>query len=100
MYKVPFMHQSFVSTAPPPTGMGGDNGFTFQSPVISPALWGQANDNNPALYPTAAVHLRRQDDGFKSCQTDWKSWGWNSGALGTTRASDYSTIPLLVTFPR
>ena len=26
--------------------------FTFQSPVISPALWGQADGNNPALCPT------------------------------------------------
>ena len=35
----------------PPTGMGGEIGFTFQSPGISPALWGQADDNNPALAP-------------------------------------------------
>ena len=44
------MQQSFVATAPPtPTGMGGDNDFTFQSPGISPALWGQPNGYNPAL---------------------------------------------------
>ena len=41
------MHQSFVSTASPPTGKGGM--MTFQSLGISPALWGQADDNNPAL---------------------------------------------------
>ena len=41
------MHQSFVSTAPPPTGKGGI--MNFQSLGISPALWGQADDNNPAL---------------------------------------------------
>ena len=26
--------------------------FTFQSPGISPALWGQADGNNPAVCPT------------------------------------------------
>ena len=41
------MHQSFVSTAPPPAGKGGI--MIFQSLGISPALWGQADDNNPAL---------------------------------------------------
>ena len=51
------MHQSFVSTAPPPTGKGEDNDFTFQSPGISPALWGQADDNNPSLSP--ALHNRK-----------------------------------------
>ena len=55
------MHQSFASTAPPPTGMGGDNGFTFQSPGISPTLWGQADDNNPALCPT--LHNRKSQQG-------------------------------------
>ena len=44
-----FMHQSFVSTAPPPTGMGGDSDF-FQSPGISPALWGQADGNKNSEY--------------------------------------------------
>ena len=45
------MHQSFVSTAPPPTGKGGIMTFHFSEPSIgiSPALWGQADDNNPAL---------------------------------------------------
>ena len=41
------MHQSFVSTAPPPTGIAGI--VTFQSPGISPTLWGQADGNNPTL---------------------------------------------------
>ena len=41
------MHQSYVSTAPPPTGKGGI--MTFQSDGISPALWGQADENNPAF---------------------------------------------------
>ena len=30
------MHQSFVSTAPPPTGMGGDNDFHFSEPWYKP----------------------------------------------------------------
>ena len=51
-YQNNIMHQSFVSTAPPPTGKGGI--ITFHSPGISPALWGQADDNNPALSP--ALH--------------------------------------------
>ena len=53
-YKNNIMHQSFVSTAPPPTGNGGIISFHFQSPGISPALWGQADDNKPALRP--ALH--------------------------------------------
>ena len=56
------MHQSFVSTAPPPpTGMGGDNDFTFQSPGISPALRGHADGNNPAL--SATLHNRKSHGG-------------------------------------
>ena len=57
------MHQSFVSTAPPPplTGMGGDNDFTFQSPGISPALRGHADGNNPAL--SATLHNRKSHRG-------------------------------------
>ena len=35
--------------------------FTFQSPGISPALWGQANGNNPALFPT--LHNRKSQQG-------------------------------------
>ena len=74
------MHLSFVSTAPLTTGMGGDNGFTFQSPGISPALWGQADDTYvttllfappyttenpsrvgvPMLYPHTSPALRGQ----------------------------------------
>ena len=42
---------------PPPTGMGGDNDFTFQSPGISPALWEQADGYNPALSHT--LHNRK-----------------------------------------
>ena len=30
------MHQSFVSTAPPPTGMGGDSDFHFSEPCYKP----------------------------------------------------------------
>ena len=55
------MHQSFVSTAPPPRGWAGIMVFTFQSPGISPALWGQADDNNPALCPT--LHNRKSQQG-------------------------------------
>ena len=35
--------------------------FTFQSPGISPALWGQADGNNPALCPT--LHNRKSQQG-------------------------------------
>ena len=55
------MHQLFGSTAPPATGMGGDNDLTFQSPSISLALWGQADGNNPALSPT--LHNRKSHRG-------------------------------------
>ena len=30
------MHQSFVSTAPPPKGMGGDSDFHFSEPWYKP----------------------------------------------------------------
>ena len=40
------MHQSFVTTAPPQTGMGGDNDFSEPSPGISPALLGKAHGNS------------------------------------------------------
>ena len=36
----------------PPTGMDGDNDFHFSEPCNKPALWGQADGNNPALCPT------------------------------------------------
>ena len=43
---------------PPPPHLRGWAGLmTFQSPGISPALWGQADGNNPALSPT--VHNRK-----------------------------------------
>ena len=45
----------------PTYGDGRDNGFTFQSPGLSPALWGQADDNNPALCPT--LHNRKSQQG-------------------------------------
>ena len=35
--------------------------MTFQSPDISPALWGQADDYNPALSPT--LHNRKSHRG-------------------------------------
>ena len=35
--------------------------FTFQSPGISPALWEQTDDNNPALCPT--LHNRKSQQG-------------------------------------
>ena len=41
------MHQSIVSTVPPRTDIPAI--VTFQSPGISPALWGQADGNNPTL---------------------------------------------------
>ena len=53
------MHQSFVSTAPPPTAMGGDNDFNFPEHGISPALRGHADGNNPALCPT--LHNRKSE---------------------------------------
>ena len=51
------MHQSFVSTAAPPTGMGGYNDFTFPGPWYKPRPGGQADGNNPALCPT--LHNRK-----------------------------------------
>ena len=50
------MHQSFVST-PPPHLREWAGIMTFQSPGISPALWGQADGYNPALSPT--LHNRK-----------------------------------------
>ena len=48
---------------PPPhlRGWAGIISFTFQSPGISPALWGQADGNSPALYPT--LHNRKSQHG-------------------------------------
>ena len=51
------MHQSFVSTAPPP----GIMILPFQSPGISPALRGQADGYNPSLCPT--LHNRKSQQG-------------------------------------
>ena len=42
-------------------GWAGIMVFTFQSPGISPALWGQADGNNPALCPT--LHNRKSQQG-------------------------------------
>ena len=56
------LHQSFVSMAPPPTGLGRDKLFTFQSPGIGPALWGQLDGNNPAFSST--FHLRKSHRGW------------------------------------
>ena len=43
---LPVMHQSFVSTAPPPPptyrGWAGIMIYSFQNPGINSALWGQA----------------------------------------------------------
>ena len=58
-FLIRIMHPSFVSTAPPPTEMAGI--VTFQSPGISPALWGQADGNNPTLSP--ALHYRKSHRG-------------------------------------
>ena len=33
------IHLSFVFTAPPPTGMGGDNDFHFSEPWYKPRLY-------------------------------------------------------------
>ena len=50
---------------PPPRthvrGWAGIMIFTFQSPGISPALWGQADGNNPVLCPT--LHNRKSQQG-------------------------------------
>ena len=40
--------------------------FTFQSPGTSPALWGRADGNNPALCPT--LHNRKSQRG--KCPND------------------------------
>ena len=58
---ISFMHQSFVSTSPHLRGWVGIMIFTFQSPGISPDLWGQADGNNPALCPT--LHNRKSQQG-------------------------------------
>ena len=42
-------------------GWAGEMIFLFQSPGISPALWGQADDNHPALCPT--LHNRKSQQG-------------------------------------
>ena len=42
-------------------GWAGIMVFTFQSPGISPALWGQANGNNSALCPN--LHNRKSQQG-------------------------------------
>ena len=42
-------------------GWAGIMIFTFKSPGISPALWGQADGNNPALCPT--LHNRKSQQG-------------------------------------
>ena len=42
-------------------GLAGIMIFTFQNPGISPALWGQADGNNPALCPT--LHNRKSQQG-------------------------------------
>ena len=55
------MHQSFVFTAPPPTGMGGDNDFHFPEPWYKPHPVGQADGNNPALCPT--LQNRKSEQG-------------------------------------
>ena len=49
---------------PPPPHLWGWAGiliFTFQSPGISPALWGQAGGNSPALCPN--LHNRKSQQG-------------------------------------
>ena len=50
-----------VSTAPHLRGWAGIIIFTFQSPGISPALWGQADGNNLSLCPT--LHNRKSQQG-------------------------------------
>ena len=55
------MHQSFVSTAPHLRGCAGIMIFTFQSPGISHALWGQAGGIKPALCLT--LHNRKSQQG-------------------------------------
>ena len=51
------MHQSFVSTAPPPTGKGGIMTFHLSKPWYKPHLVGQADDNNPD-YPALSSRVK------------------------------------------
>ena len=46
------MHQSFVTTAPPHTGKGGDNDFSVSVPCYEPHPRGQTGGQNFALCPT------------------------------------------------
>ena len=53
------LYTSHLYPLPPPPTLRGwarivTNVFTFQSPGISPSLWGQAGGNNPTLVP--ALH--------------------------------------------
>ena len=83
------MHQSFVSTAPHLRGWAGKMIFTFQSPGTSPALWGQADVNNPALCPT--LHNRKSQQG--KCPNIITPH--SPGTAGTIKKYLSSTLPLL-----
>ena len=57
------MHQSFVTTAPPPPqlrGIAGTTTFHHNSPAKSPVLRGPAESHSPALYKSKfhGVYLR------------------------------------------
>ena len=55
------MHQSFVTTALPPTGKGRDDDFSFQCPAISHTLRGRNGGQIFALCP--ALHNRKSARG-------------------------------------
>ena len=50
-----------IHCSPHLRGWAGIMIFTFQSPGISPALWGQADGNNPAICQT--LHNRKSKQG-------------------------------------
>ena len=53
-----------IHCPPPPPhlwGWAGIMGFHFPEPCYKPALWGKADDNNPALCPT--LHNRKSQQG-------------------------------------
>ena len=89
------MHQSFVSTAPPPppTGMGKDSDFSLFRALVSPALWGQADGNIPTLSP--ALHYRKSHQG-KCPNVLTPALPWYCGDNQKVLALHYSTaIPPL-----
>ena len=60
-YKCHLCTSHLYSLLPHLRGWPGIMIFTFQSPGLSPALWGQAEGNNPALCPI--LHNRKSKQG-------------------------------------